>query len=400
MANPFRNSIKGDKIIWFVIGILSLISIIAIFSSTGSLAYRQGQGAFSYLFRQTMFVLIGLAILYAVHNVPIGWFRRMAHPALYISIALLLALFVFGVTLNEGTRWIRIFGFTFQPSDVAKIGLVLYLAKVLEEGTVTSFREFALRIMLPVSVVCGLILWSGTSTALLLGGTCFLILFIGGIKPSYLMRFAGLGMIAVVLVIALGLTPRAETVRSRLVTFVSSNSEGESAERNKKEDARTFQADQAKIAIATGGLTGKGPGNSTQRHIVPHPYSDFIFAIIVEEYGIMGAIVVVFLYWILLYRAIAIARSCTRIFPMITVLGIMLLLVLQAMVNMAVAVGLFPVTGQTLPLISLGGSSLFATSLALGIILSVSRATEERDMPATQMENGKLKMENEAAAAN
>jgi cell division protein FtsW len=310
----------------------------------------------------------------------------MAHPALYISIGLLLALFFFGITLNEGTRWIRILGFTFQPSDIAKIGLVLYIAKVLEEETVISFREFAIRIMLPVSFVCGIILWSGTSTALLLAGTCFLILFIGGIKWSYLMRFVSLGIIAVVLVIAFGLTPRAETVRNRLITFVSSNNEGEDVEKNKKEDANTFQADQAKIAIATGGLTGKGPGNSTQRHIVPHPYSDFIFAIIVEEYGIVGAIIVIFLYWILLYRAIAIAKLCTLIFSTITVLGIMLLLVLQAMINMGVAVGLFPVTGQTLPLISLGGSSLFATSLALGIILSVSRATEERDMPQPAVE--------------
>jgi cell division protein FtsW len=372
----FKN-IKGDKTIWAIILLLSLVSVLAIYSSTGSLAFKRGDSTTLYLLKQVSFVIVGFVIIYLAHIVPLGWYRRLAFPVLLLSILLLVITLLFGVTLNESSRWLRlpIIGFTFQPADIAKIGLILYLAKTMESENLDTFKQFALRILLPVGVVFFLIMWSGTSTALLLLLTVMVILFIGEIKIGHLLKTATIGVVAIGMVVGIGLTtdwfPRVATAVNRVVTFMDKEDGGED----------NFQAMQSKIAIASGGVIGKGPGNSTQRHILPHPYSDFIYAIIVEEYGWVGGAFVMILYFVLLYRAIIIARSCTRIFPMLVVLGFVLSIVFQAMLNMGVAVGLFPVTGQTLPLVSLGGSSMLTLSVSLGIVLCVSRATEERNIP-------------------
>ncbi len=372
--------------IWAIILLLSLVSILAIYSSTSALAFKHGNTASAYLLKQAIFVVIGFVTIYIAHIIPIGWYRRFALPLLVVSVVLLLLAMFKGVSLNGAERWLSIFGFTFQPADIARIGLILYVAKVMESEELYIFKEFSIKLLLPIGVIFILIAWSSTSTSLLLLLTLFVLLFIGGIRMNHLLRMIGIGTLLVGLILVIGLNtnwfPRVTTAVNRVTTFVD---EDRAAEKN------TFQSEQAKIAVATGGIFGKGPGNSTQRYVLPHPYSDFIYAIIIEEYGLLGGIVVLGLYWILLFRAIVIARSCTRVFPQVVVLGLVLAIVFQAMLNMAVAVGVIPVTGQTLPLVSLGGSSMLTQSFALGIVLSVSRATEERNMPQPIIENGLLR---------
>ncbi len=376
--------------IWTIIILLSLVSILAIYSSTSALAFKRGDSTSIYLLKQVVFVGAGFVLIYLAHIVRIGWYRRLATFALGLSVFLLLLTMVIGVSLNDAGRWLRIpiIGFTFQPADIARIALILYMAKVMESESMDNFKDFMLKLMLPVGVIFLLVLWSGTSTALLLILTVFVLMFVGGIKIKHLLKVGAMAVVLVGIVVALGLTtnlfPRVTTAIHRVETFVNHNAAEEGED--------TFQSDQSKIAVATGGISGKGPGNSTQRYVLPHPYSDFIYAIIIEEYGMIGGVLVMFLYWILLFRAIVIARSCTRVFPQIVVLGLVLAIVFQAMLNMGVAVGIFPVTGQTLPLVSLGGSSLLTQSIALGIVLSVSRATEERNIPSS-VENEKLKKE-------
>ncbi len=384
-ASIIRN-IKGDKVIWAIILLLSLVSILAIYSSTSALAFKHGNTASAYLLKQVVFVVVGFVTIYIAHIIPIGWYRRLALPLLVVSVVLLLLAMFKGVSLNGAGRWLSIFGFTFQPADIARIGLILYVAKVMEHEELYVFKEFSIKLLLPIGVIFILIAWSSTSTSLLLLLTLFVLMFIGGVKVGHLLKVAGIGTLLVGLILVIGLNtnwfPRVTTAVNRVTTFVDKDS---------ADERRTFQPEQAKIAVATGGILGKGPGNSTQRYVLPHPYSDFIYAIIIEEYGLLGGIVVLGLYWILLFRAIVIARSCTRVFPQIVVLGVVLATVFQAMLNMAVAVGVIPVTGQTLPLVSLGGSSMLTQSFALGIVLSVSRATEERNMPQPVIENGLLR---------
>ena len=381
----FWKSFKGDKVIWRIVIALSIVSLLAIYSSTGAMAYLKGQTTFGYLIKQLIFVLASMFVVYVAHNISIIWYRRLAKLIFFTSIILLLLTFVVGVTLNEGSRWLRIpvIGLTFQPADIAKIGLILYIAKVFEEGGIDSFKQFFLRILTPIAVACVLILWGSTSAAILLGFSVFILLFVAGVRNSYLWKTLGIACAAIAVIVTLGYTtpyfPRIETAVNRVVTYTKGDDNTE------KDKAKVFQSEQSSIAIATGGIIGKGPGNSTQRHVLPHPYSDFVYAIIIEEYGLVGGFIVLFLYLILLYRAVVIARSCTKIFPALTVLGLMMLTVFQAMINMCVAVGIFPVTGQTLPFISLGGSSLVTMGFAMGIILSISRATEERDMSKVAM---------------
>ena len=380
----FKRSIKGDRVIWMVIIMLSLFSILAVFSSTSALAIAKKTTAYSYLFKQAAFVLVGLFCVYVFHNIPISLYRRFAMLALFVSIGLMILMIAFGVTLNEGTRWIRVpvVGFTFQPSDIAKIALIIYLAKTLEEGGLDTYKKVFIRVVLPIGAVCVLIFWGNISTAILLAITCFCIMFIGGIKMKYLMNTLGIAAACVVFAFIIGLNtnlfPRVTTAVNRLVTFT---------QKEDVVDDDTYQARQAKIAVATGGLTGKGPGNSTQRYSLPHPYSDFIYAIIVEEYGLMGGIVVLLAYLWLLFRAVMIAKKCTRMFPVILVLGLMLLIVFQAMINMGVSVGVFPVTGQTLPLVSQGGSSMLFMSIAFGIILAISRTADNQELQLNDLED-------------
>jgi len=397
MEDSFVNRLKGDKVIWIIVLALSLISIAAVYSSSSSLAFREGKTTFSFLLKQMRFVIFGLTALYICSRVPLGWYRKISILGMIVSIGLLIATIVMGTTLNDAERWISIFGVSFQPSEIAKIALMLYLAKVLEDHKFETFKEFAIWILAPLGIMLLLILNGSASTALILGGLSFLILVIGGIKWSHLIKSAGIALLTLLLAVLLnqtfGLFPRIQTLVSRIENFVIEKDIDENLKSQDKQKLldKTFQADMAKIAIASANVIGKGPGKSTQRYVLPHPYSDFIYSIIVEEWGLVGGVTVLLLYLWFLFRCIAIARNCTKLFSAILVIALGLLITTQAMLHILVNVSLLPVTGHTLPLISLGGTSLIIMSSAFGIILAVSRSVESGKVkvnPAEETQNG------------
>ncbi len=378
-----RRYIKGDRIIWIVVLILLVISLLSVYSSTGSLAYQHRSGnTFFYLFRQLKFILLGVLIIFFVHLVPYRIFSRVSVFALYLSIPLLILTLIAGTNINEATRWLQIpgTGLTIQPSDFAKIALVMYLAKILSvnQNNIKDFKGVFGKISLAIIGTCALILPANFSTALIVFVTAFSLMFVARIPVRYLavMIFTGVFALSIFIGGALLLNKegRIATWKNRIENYV--DGEGDN-----------YQADQAKVAIVQGGLFGKGPGNSTQRNLLPHPYSDFIYAIIIEEYGtLVGGILVIALYLWLFFRAGMIIRRSKSTYGAFLAFGLSMGLVLQAFVNMAVAVGLVPVTGQTLPLVSMGGSSIFFTSIATGMILSVSWGTKE--IPGEAGESG------------
>ena len=371
-----RRYIKGDRVIWIVVMILLVISLLSVYSSTGSLAYQHRSGnTFFYLFRQLKFILLGLLIIFFVHLVPYKVFSRVSVFALYLAIPLLFLTLLIGTNINEATRWLQIpgTGLTIQPSDFAKIALVMFMAKILSvnQNNIKDFKGVFGKIALAIVVTCALILPANFSTAAILFLTAFSLMFVGRIPIRYmaLMIFAGALALSLFIGVALMLDNegRIATWKNRIESFM--DGEGDN-----------YQADQAKVAIVQGGFFGKGPGNSTQRNLLPHPYSDFIYAIIIEEYGsLIGGVLVLALYLWLFFRAGLIIRRSRSTYGAFLAFGLSMGLVLQAFVNMAVAVGLVPVTGQTLPLVSMGGSSIFFTSMATGMILSVSWGTKELD---------------------
>ncbi len=371
MNNVFGKYLKGDKIIWIAIFLLSIFSLLAVYSSTGTLAFTREGYTTKHIMKHAILLLAGLGIIYFVHRIPYRYFFGLSQIFLYVTVPLLLVTLLLGVTLNEADRWLRIpvIGLTFQTSDLAKIALIMYIARTLsqKQDKIRDFKTGFVPMIIPIIVVCLLILPANFSTAAILFATCMMLLFIGRVKVRYLLALMGVGIVAVALFIsialAIGKEGRIQTWKTRVESYMSGDSED------------NYQAVQAKIAIATGGIKGKGPGNSTQRYFLPHPYSDFIYAIVAEEYGLLGAIILLFMYLYLLYRAGVIVRKSERTFPAFLSVGLTLMIVFQAMINMAVAVNLLPVTGQTLPLVSMGGSSLLFTSTSLGIILSVSRTT-------------------------
>ncbi len=374
--------LKGDKVIWIIVFLLSLISIAAVYSSSSSLAFKEGKTTLDFLLKQMRFVLFGLTALYICYKIPLGWYRMLSYVGILVSIALLVATIVIGKNINGADRWISIFGLSFQPAEIAKIATVLYLAKILEERKFDTFKEFFFWVLVPLGIICLLILNGSASTAIILAGILFMILFIAGVKWSHLFKSAGIATGALVIVIilnqAFGLFPRVETAVNRVKNFAVEKDIDKklSPEEKQREMDKTFQADMAKAAIASVGVLGKGPGNSTQRYVLPHPYSDFIYTIIVEEWGFLGGFLVLMLYLWFLFRCIVLARSCSKVFTSVLVIGLGLLITSQAMLHILVNVGILPVTGHTLPLISLGGTSLVIMSAAFGIILSVSRTIE------------------------
>ncbi len=378
MEALFGKYFKGDKIIWLIVMFLSIISLLAIYSSTGALAYRFQEGNTAYYFiKQFVFIGIGLALVFIVHMINSRVYAPISKGLLLISIPLLLFTLVFGASLNSAARWLAIpgLGVTIQTSDIAKMALVMYVANILSQrqNEIKDLKKAFIPIVAPVALICLLILPANFSTAMMLGLTCWLLMLIGRISLKQLFGFTGLAVVLLVIFIVIALqlktVNRVQTWKHRIENF-SSDDDGDG----------NFQVNQSKIAIATGGIIGKGPGNSTQRNFLPHPYSDFIFAIIVEEYGLIGGVAVLLLYLILLFRAGVIVKKANRTFPAFLAIGLALLLVLQAMVNMCVAVNLIPVTGQPLPLVSMGGTSLFFTSAAFGIILSISRTQGKTEL--------------------
>jgi cell division protein FtsW len=362
--------IKGDRVIWMVVIILSLLSLLAVYSSTGTLAYKYQEGnTLHYMLKHLVILSLGFILMYIAHKVKYTYYSRIFQVALYIAIPLLIVTLFFGKDVNEAKRALPLpFGLTFQASDLAKLTLIIYLARILtkKQNVLDDFKSLFVPVMLPIILVCGLILPSNLSTAVMLYVTSLVLLFIGRVRFLNLIKFVGIAVGALFLFICvLLLLPkekqgRLETWQHRIETFSGGGQE---------ED----QVTQSKIAVASGGFFGKMPGNSTQRNFLSHPYSDFIFAIILEEYGLLGGAFVVLLYMILLFRAVRIVTKIPRTFGAFLTIGVAFSLVFQALINMGVAVDLLPVTGQPLPLVSMGGTSIWFTSLSIGIILSVSK---------------------------
>jgi cell division protein FtsW len=359
-------NLQGDKVIWAVVFALSLISILVVYSSIGTLAFKRSASPERILITHTMHVLVGLAAMWFAHKVDYRYYSKLSKFALWISIPLLIYTFKFGVTLNEAARWIEVpfVGLSFQPSDFASLALIVNLASMLSkrQQNIDDIKESLIPILFWCGVICGLIALTNLSTAVLLLITCMLIMFIGRVPMKYLAMLVFVGILFGALALKFG--TRGETAISRVKNFVNGSE-------------LPFQAKHGRIAVATGGVLGKGPGNSDQRNILPHPYSDFIYAIVIEEYGMIGGATVLILYLVLLHRGMKAAYNSERAFGGLLSAGLSFDLVCQAMVNMGVVVGLGPITGQPLPLISMGGTAMVFTGLSVGIILSVSRG--ERD---------------------
>jgi cell division protein FtsW len=381
----FLKNIKGDKVIWVVVILLSIVSLLAVYSSSGMLAYRkQGGNTEYYLIKQFVLLLFGFSLMYFTHLIRYTYFSRISQIGLVLSIGLLLYTMIHADVVHNSRRWDDIFGISYQSSDIVKLFLIMSLARLLskKQELVNDFKSGFLPVILPVILVCAMILRDNFSTAAILFATCLVLMFIGRVKLLFIVSVIGLGLASVFLIFILAKTfpevfPRGDTWVKRIETFFNNEKASPDA---------VYQVTQSKIAIASGGLLGKSPGKSTQKNFLPHAESDFIFAIIVEEYGIAGGAFIVLLYCILFFRVVRIAMKCQGSFGALLAIGIGFSLVFQALINMAVAVNLFPVTGQTLPLISMGGTSIWITSIALGIILSVSRHIEIETLEGTEVE--------------
>ena len=368
-----KDNLKGDPVIWAIMLVLAILSILVVYSAASSLAYRKMQGNTEYyLAKHSLLMLNSLVAMWVAHKIDCRYYAGLAKLALWISIPLLLLTWRYGLTLNEASRWLTIpvIGKAFQPSDLAQLALIASLANMLakRQANISDLQETLVPMLVWCGVICGLIALTNFSAALLLFLTCMLLMYIGRVPIRYLITLAILGCI--VTVIAMHVGQRGETALSRLRLFT--------------QDALPFQTEQAYIAIATGGLYGKGPGNSQQRNFLPHPYSDFIYAILIEEYGLIGGVVVLFLYLALLYRGVRNVAQSNRAYGGLLSAGLSFALVLQAVVNMGVAVGLGPVTGLPLPFVSMGGTSLLFTGIAVGIILSVSRGDIDESIDGLQ----------------
>lgn len=377
MEKKINRYLKGDPIIWGVIIVLSIFSLLAVYSATSTLAiHKMGGNSLYYLVRHGVILAFGLMIIFITHLIHYKYYSRLSQLLIGIAVVLLIITLFLGTNVNQATRWLTLpgLGFTIQTSDFAKLALIMYIARVLsmKQGEIKSFKEAFLPVIIPVVIICILILPANLSTAALIFGISFLLMFIGRISIKHLLASGGVAILLLALFITVGTLVKKEgrinTWKNRIESYFEEGGE------------ENYQSQQAKIAIATGGLFGKNPGKSVQRNFLPNPYSDFIYAIIVEEYGlIIGGIPILLAYLFLLFRAGVIVRKCDRTFPAFLAIGLTLMIVVQAMVNMAVAVGIFPVTGQTLPLVSMGGSSMLFTSIALGIILSISRNLNETE---------------------
>lgn len=386
--------------IWSIVVILSLVSVLAVYSSTGTLAYRLEQGHTGYfLLKQFSVLALGILIIYFAHRVNYTVYSRVALYGFLISIPLLIYTLLFGSHINDASRWIRlpVINLTFQTSDMAKLVLFMYMSRQLsrKQQVIKDLKKGFYPIILPVIIICLLIAPANLSTSLLLLASSMILCFIGRVRIKYILLTFLIASIPALILISVAmityhpgnanLDRPGKSARENLVTRVESKGRIATWIHRiqsfiyARQGDIPYQVQQSKIAIANGKLFGRGPGNSEQRNFLPHPYSDFIFSIIVEEYGITGAILLLMFYLIFLLRSIRIFKRCPYAFGAFLALGLSFTLVIQALTNMAVAVNLFPVTGVTLPLVSMGGSSIWFTSLAIGIILSVSRNVEEME---------------------
>jgi cell division protein FtsW len=360
--------LQGDKVIWLVIGLLAILSVLTVYSSAEALALRTGLNTESFLAKHIILLSASMVLIYICHMVNYVKYGRLSVILLVIAIPLLVYTQLLGETLNQATRWIRIpfIGVTFQTSDFAKIALIMYTARTL---SLMQTKKVALgELIIPILLVCGLIAPSDLSSALILFFTCALLMFIGRVEMRNVFSLVMLGVGAFAILIMLSEffpdSIRVNTWITRLQDFWTGSSGDQ------------FQVEQAQMAIAQGGFLGVGPGNAQQAHFLPHSYSDYIFCVIIEEYGTVGAMIIIGLYVTLLLRCIRLVTRSPKAFGAMLALGLCFSLVIQAFVHMAVNVNLLPVTGLTLPFVSMGGTSLMFTGISLGIILSVSKYIE------------------------
>ncbi|MDP4285898.1 MAG: putative peptidoglycan glycosyltransferase FtsW [Bacteroidota bacterium] len=384
------NRTKGDKVIWAIVCMLTMVSILVVYSSIGSLAYRMNKTTESYLFKQVGYIALGVIIIYFAHRVNYTIYSRVASILFIISIPLLLYTLKYGSNINEANRWIRLplVNLTFQTSDLAKLALFMYMSRLLSrrQNVIKDFKKGFIPLILPVFIICILIAPANLSTSLLIGGIALMLMFIGRVRVRHILLVVGAALIPLIILVSVAshyynhedhvskdlpavLTfGRMPTWVKRVQNFMYAGNEDAS-----------YQIQQAKIAIASGGIFGKGPGKSEQRNFLPHPYSDVIYAIIIEEYGLVGGAVILLIYLLFLFRSIRLFRRCPYAFGAFLAVALSFTLVIQAMVNMAVNVNIFPTTGVTLPLVSMGGSSLLFTCFSIGIILSVARNVEQAE---------------------
>ncbi|ULC60392.1 FtsW/RodA/SpoVE family cell cycle protein [Flaviramulus sp. BrNp1-15] len=378
MQTLFKN-IKGDRLIWAIVALLAILSFLPVYSAASNLAYKGGgSNTFTFFVKHFMHLFLGFVIMYGVHKIPYRYFRGLSLIMIPIVLVLL------GITMLQGTtiqganasRWIQIpiVGMSFQTSTLAAVVLMVYVARYMSKikDKVITFKESILPLWMPVFLVLILILPANFSTAAIMFLMVVMLVFLGGYPIRYLAVIIGSGILVLTLFILTAkafpdaMPNRIDTWMGRIESFT-----------NPEDTEADYQIEKAKIAIATGGIQGVGPGKSLQKNFLPQSSSDFIFAIIIEEYGLVGGFVIMILYLWLLFRIVIVAQKADTIFGKLLVLGVGLPIVFQALINMAVAVELFPVTGQTLPLISSGGTSIWMTCLAIGIILSVSAKREE-----------------------
>ncbi len=390
---------KGDRVIWSIVIILTMASLLLVYSSTGSLAYRMSRSTESYLFKQFAFIIVGLLFIYFFHRINYTFFSRLALILFLVSIPLLFYTLFFGVELNAGSRWIRlpVINMTFQTSDFAKLALFMYMSRMLsrKQLVIKDFKKGFLPIVTPVLLTCAFIAPANLSTSILVFGTSMMLMFIGRVSTKHLMGVIVVALVPIVLLVSIAASTynkeakkgnelpvvlrigRIPTWIGRVQTFLYVQKEDDSE--------KSYQNNQAKIAVANGGWFGRGPGNSLQRNFLPHCYSDFIYAIIIEEYGFVGAAFMLMIYLLFLFRCIRLYRKCPFAFGAFLALALSFTLVIQAIANMGVNVSLLPNTGVTLPLVSMGGSSLWFTCISIGIILSVARNVEQKE--GSQLKN-------------
>ena len=409
--NIINKILRGDKVIWIVSLILGIISLIVVYSATSALAVSKYEGDTGKVLMKHLGMLIfGFAMMILASRINYKRYAKIALLLMIPCLALLLYTLVFGRNINDASRSINVGGFSFQPSEMAKIILITYLARqlIMMEGSVYNFKDFLLRLALPILVTAALILSENLSTAVILVTVCMVLLFIGRVKFLHLLALVGLCIIGMSAYLGydaiktnienkhrraaqqdtMVIGEKTDTYKekqNRIQTWSNRlKSMGEDKEKVDPFDDKHMQRTYADIAVASSSIFGKGPGKSEQRNFLPHPYSDFIFAIIIEEYGLIGAVVVLLLYLILFTRVLRIVIKRPLTFGSLMAFGLGFLVILQAMVNMGVSIGLLPVTGQPLPFVSMGGTSLMATGLILGMILSVTRYMEDENMNKEQ----------------
>jgi cell division protein FtsW len=371
MTTWLKKNLEGDYQIWTVIAALSLISIVVVASASGRLAVQGDGNIFFLVVKHTVYMSVGLAAMWFFHRFDYHKFAIFSNIGVILSIVLLLYAYKFEHGINNANRWIHLGGMTFMPSDIAKLSLITNLAFMLAKRQHLDYRiNDVLPMAFKIIVVCICIALTNVSTSALLFATCFLLMYIGRVPGKYLaMVLLGLFFVGTIAVM-LGLGTRMETAKNRIINFATNYNGKKKKDADKDTD---YQIERSYYAIANGGLTGKGPGKSQQRYFLSESESDFIYAIIIEEWGMIGGLFVMSLYLWFLYRGMKAVDSSGRAFGGLLSAGLTFSLVIQAMVHMGVATGLGPVTGQPLPLLSMGGSSLLFTGAMIGIIISVSK---------------------------